>query len=53
MSGSHKIQRDEIFKYVKKKYGNNRVSLIIAYGTLGSRQVVRDVFKIFEMLENY
>lgn len=43
------IKRQDIIEYVKKKYGNNRVSLIIAYGTLGSRQVVRDVFKIFEI----
>lgn len=38
-------RRNEVIDYVRKKYGEHCVSLIVAYGTLGSRQVIRDVGK--------
>lgn len=40
------IRRNDVIEYVKKRYGENAVSLIIAYGTFGARQAVRDVGKI-------
>lgn len=39
-------QREDIINYVRNKYGKNFVSLIVAYGTLKARQVIRDVGKI-------
>ncbi len=41
------IKRTKVIDYVKNKYGKKRVSLIVAYGTFGCRQAVRDVGKIF------
>ena len=38
-------RRGEVIDYVREKYGQRNVALIVAYGTLGSRQVVRDVSK--------
>ena len=43
------IKRGEVIDYVRSKYGEKRVALIVAYGTLGSRQVLRDVGKILEI----
>ena len=42
-------KRDQVISYVKKRYGENRVSNIMTYGTLGSRQVIRDVAKVLEI----
>ncbi len=36
-------RRGEVIDYVIKKYGEDRVSQILTFGTLGARQVVRDV----------
>ena len=46
------VKRGEVIDYVKEKYGEKRVSLIVAYGTLGSKQVLRDVGKVFNIDEN-
>lgn len=39
-------RRNEVIDYVKNKYGPRYVSQIVAYGSLKSRQVVRDVGKV-------
>jgi len=36
-------RRDEVINYVAKKYGRDRVSQIITFGTMAARQVIRDV----------
>lgn len=36
-------RRDEVIQYVKKLYGNHRVSHIITFNTLAAKQVLRDV----------
>lgn len=36
-------RRDEVLKYVTKKYGENRVAQIITFGTMEARLAVRDV----------
>jgi len=36
-------RRDEVIEYVAQKYGRNKVSRIITFGTMAARQVVRDV----------
>ena len=38
--------RDRVIDYVNEKYGDEKVSQIITYGTLSSRAVVRDVGRI-------
>lgn len=42
-------RRGEVIDYVKKKYRESCVSLIVAYGTLGSRLVIRDVGKVLKI----
>jgi DNA polymerase-3 subunit alpha len=36
-------RRDEVIKYVAKKYGHDKVAQIITFGTMAARAVVRDV----------
>ena len=39
-------RRDEVFEYVKNKYGIDHVAHIITYGTLKTKQVLRDVGRV-------
>lgn len=39
-------RRDEVIAYVAKKYGNEKVSQIITYGTMAAKGVVRDVGRV-------
>ena len=39
-------RRDEVIKYMYEKYGDDHVSQIIAFGTLGAKAVVRDVGRV-------
>ena len=39
-------RRDEVFEYVKNKYGKDHVAHIITYGTLKTKQVLRDVGRV-------
>jgi len=36
-------RRDEVIKYVREKYGEDKVAQIITFGTMAARAVVRDV----------
>ena len=38
-------KRDQVIQYVKMRYGEKKVANIMTYGTLGARQVIRDVGK--------
>jgi DNA polymerase-3 subunit alpha len=38
--------RDRVIAYVAEKYGHERVSQIITYGTMAAKQVVRDVGRV-------
>lgn len=38
--------RDEIIKYVAKKYGQDQVAQIITFGTMAARMAVRDVGRV-------
>ncbi len=40
------VRRNDVIEYVRNKYGEKCVSLIVAYGTFGCRQAVRDVGKV-------
>lgn len=41
--------RDRIIQYVKEKYGEDSVTQIITFGTLGAHAVVRDVGRVLGM----
>jgi len=42
-------RRDEVIKYMYEKYGDDHVSQIIAFGTLGAKAVIRDVGRVMGM----
>jgi len=42
-------KRDQVIEYVKEKYGKEYVAPIMTFGTLASRQVLKDVAKYFEL----
>ena len=42
-------RRQEVIDYVKRRYGEDRVTQIITFGTLGARQVVRDVARVMRI----
>ena len=41
-------RRDEVVAYVKEKYGKDHVGHIITYGTLKTKQVLRDVARVLK-----
>ncbi len=45
-------KRDEVIKYVIKRYGKEKVSGIITFSNLLAKQVIRDVARIFDV-SNY
>ena len=42
-------KRDLVIDYVKEKYGEKRVSGIITFGTMASKQVIRDVSRVLNI----
>ena len=42
-------RRQEVIDYVVRKYGGDHVAQIITFGTLGARQVVRDVARVMRI----
>ncbi len=42
-------RREEVIKYVLEKYGLKRTSGIITFGTLASKQAIRDVFRTLNL----
>lgn len=40
-------RREEVLAYLHQKYGHERVAQIITFGSLGAKQVVRDVSRVF------
>lgn len=45
-------KREEVINYCTKKYGEKKVAGIITFGTLGSKQVIRDVAKVLDIEQN-
>ncbi len=39
-------RRAEVIRYVTEKYGNDRVSMIVTYGTIKAKQAVKDASRI-------
>lgn len=46
-------KRDEIIRYVGKKYGKSRVAHISTFGTYGPRLAIRDVARVLKIEESY
>ncbi|HEY4202259.1 MAG TPA: DNA polymerase III subunit alpha [Devosiaceae bacterium] len=42
-------RREEVIRYVQKKYGTEQVAQIITFGTLQARAVLRDVGRVLQM----
>lgn len=42
-------RRDEVIRYVQKRYGHDRVAQIITFGKLQARAVVRDVGRVLQI----
>ncbi|MDR3336003.1 MAG: DNA polymerase III subunit alpha [Treponema sp.] len=42
-------RREEVMQYVTKKYGKERVGQIITFGTLGAKQVIKDVARVLDI----
>ena len=42
-------KRDQVVQYVKERYGVDKVANIMTFGTLGARQVIRDVGKCLKV----
>lgn len=42
-------RRDEVIQYVREKYGAKRVAGIVTFGTLSSKQVLRDVARVLNI----
>jgi DNA polymerase III subunit alpha len=42
-------RREEVIRYVQRKYGRDRVAQIITFGKLQARAVLRDVGRVLEM----
>src|SRR6187549_3980559 len=45
----NKNRRDEVIRYVQKRYGADRVAQIITHGKLQARAVLRDVGRVLQM----
>jgi DNA polymerase III subunit alpha len=45
--------RDRVIEYVAQRYGRERVSQIITYGTMAAKAVVRDVGRVLAMSYGY
>ena len=46
-------KRDYVIDYVAKKYGRDKVSQIITYGTMAAKAVVRDVGRVLQYPYNF
>jgi len=42
-------KRDQVIGYVRDRYGKEKVANIMTFGTLGSRQVIRDIGKVLNV----
>jgi DNA polymerase III subunit alpha len=42
------VRRDEVIRYVREKYGADRVAQIITFGTLKGKQAIKDVGRVLD-----
>ena len=45
-------KREEVIAYCQKKYGEKKVACIITFGTLGAKQIIRDVGRVMNLSSN-
>ena len=45
-------KREQVIDYIRNRYGFDKVGLIMTYGTLSSKQVIRDVGKCLQLDSN-
>lgn len=43
------IRRDEVVEYLKEKYGHNHVANIITFQTIGAKQSIRDIGRVYSI----
>ena len=41
------IKRDQVVNYLKDKYGKDRVANIVTFQTIGAKQALRDIGRVF------
>lgn len=46
-------RRDEVIQYLRNKYGSSRVSNILAIQTIGAKQSLRDIGRIYKIPERH
>ncbi len=46
-------RRDEVIRYVERKYGKDHVAQIITFGTMAARAAVRDAGRVLDMPYSY
>lgn len=46
-------RRDEVLRYVEKKYGKDHVAQIITFGTMAARAALRDVGRVMDLSYTY
>lgn len=44
-------RRDEVVQYMRDKYGNHRVSNIVAFQSFGAKQALRDIGRVYQIPE--
>ena len=47
------IRREEVIRYVEKKYGKDHVAQIITFGTMAARAAIRDVGRVLDYPYEY
>ena len=44
-------RRDEVVQYMRDKYGSHRVSNIVSFQTIGAKQALRDIGRVYQIPE--
>ena len=47
------IKRDDVIQYMRDKYGNHRVANIVAFQTIGAKQALRDIGRVYQIPERH
>lgn len=46
------IRRDEVINYVRERYGSDKVSQIVTFGTMAAKAAIRDVARVLNLSYN-
>ena len=47
------IRRDDVIQYMREKFGNHRVASIVSFQTIGAKQALRDIGRIYEIPDRH